>query len=353
MGVDLKRIYAKVADNKQATKKNVFVKVSKNGCVLGINGNIEKVEGAVKNLYANQRDIIDFSKLGSTDLSKYHLIVIGSHNKKTPLADRFKKYLEEGGVLVTTGRCLDTIIAGLFPDVITFDKQEIKGGAFKGEISSLEHPFIRGATKKKVMKFVIEDKCHPVKKIDPEVGEIVTSKKLEKKYGSGALIVRFNYGDGMIVYMLPQLHSPKSNEQGHYLSAYILSNILDEALTKAMPDEVREPSSAGEMAYVNMAVIEDPTKKCIFCESAFADYEGKVFKCGACGTHYHEFCLDQQLSKDGTCKNCTRLLIFEKYKGVLENSFGPPYFQPPVPPQESEGDKEHKKEGGLPPPPDN
>ncbi len=347
MGVDLKRIYAKVAEDKKATKRSVFEKVSNNGAVLGINGSIEKVEGAVKNLYANQRDVIDFSKLGATDLSKYHLILIGSHDKKAPLADRFKRYIEEGGILITTGRCLDTILAGLFPDLLTYEKNKIKGGAFKGEISNLEHPFIRGATKKKALKFWVGDKCHPIKKVNPDVGEIVTSKKLEKKYGSGALMVRCNYGEGMLVYMLPQLHPPKSNEQGHYLSAYMLSNILDEALIKAIPDEIMAPSSGDQMAYVTMAIIEDPSKKCIFCESQFADYEGKVFRCGGCETHYHEFCLDQQMAKEGTCKNCGRLMIFEKYKSAINTASGPPYFQPPGPPPESAG----RRDEGSPPPP--
>jgi hypothetical protein len=349
MVVDLKKVYAKVAESKQAEKRKVFVKVSNNGAVLGINGNREKVEDVIKNLYANQRDIIDFSKLGSTDLSKYHLIVIGSHDKKAALADRLKTYTEEGGYLVTTAKCLDTVVADLFPDLIGFDKKEIKGGAFKGEIPSLDHPFIRGATKKKSLKFWVEDRTHPIKKVKPGIDELVTSKKLKKKYGSGALIVTLNYGSGMIVHMLPKLHPSKSNENGHYLSAYILSNILDEAVTKAIPDEIRMPSDMRQMAYVNMAVIDDPTKKCIFCNSTFKNYEGKVFRCGSCGTNYHEFCLEQQLAINGTCGNCGKVMIYEKFKEALNAAAAPPYFQPPIPPQEPE---EKKEEEVLPPPPE-
>lgn len=346
MGVDLKKIYVKVAETKQAEKRGVFVKVSNNGAVLGINGNIEKIENAVKNLYANQRDIIDFSKLGSTDLSKYHLIVIGSHNKKVPLANRLKKYVEEGGHLVTTSRCLDKILTDIFPDLITYDKKEIKGGAFKGEVSSLEHPFIRGATKKKALKFWIEDKSHPIKKVKPGIDELISSKKLEKKYGSGALIVVLNYGSGMIVHMLPKLHPSQSNEQGHYISAYMLSNILDEAVTKATPDEIRMPSDMSQMAYVNMVMIDDPSKKCDFCGSTFKNYEGKIFKCGACGAHYHEFCLEQQLSRDGICSSCGKLMIYEKYKASIDAAVAPQYFPPPAPPPET------KREEVPPPPPE-
>jgi hypothetical protein len=302
MGVDLRKIYAKVAKIKQMEKRKAFIKVSNNGAVLGINGNMEKIENAVKNLYANQQDVTDFSKLGSIDLSKYHLILVGSHGKKAPLASRLKKYVQEGGYLVTTGRCLDTIIADLFPESVTFDKKEIKGGTFKGEISNLEHPFFRGATKKKALKLWIDEKSHPIKKKEQEIEELVSSKKLEKKYGSGALIISFNYGEGTVVHMMSKLHPTKSNDQGHYISAYILSNILDEAMTKAIPDEIVVPTDESLMGYVNMVIIDDPQLTCVFCGSSFKDSKGKVFRCGSCGSNYHEFCLEQQMGRDGTCK---------------------------------------------------
>ena len=248
---------------------------------------------------------------------------MGSHDKKVPLADRLKKYIEEGGFLVTTGRSLDTIIADLFPDIIGFEKQEIKGGAFKGEISSLEHPFIQEASKKKALKFWIEDKSHPIKKVKPDITDLVFSKKLEKKHGSGAVVVSLTCGGGTVVYMLSQLHSPKSNEQLHYTNAYMISNILDEAVTRAIPDEIASPSDMTQMAYVNMVVIDDPSKECVFCGSAFKDYDGKVLRCGACGTHYHEFCLDQQLSREGVCKEFGRLLVYEKFKNAINAGFAP------------------------------
>lgn len=348
MGVDLKKIYAKVAKSKQTEKGKVYVKVSNNGSVLGINGNKEKVEDAVKNLYANQRDTIDFSKLGATDLSKYHLIVIGSHDKKAPLTERLKKYVEDGGHLLTTAKCLDTIVADLFPSLIGYDKKEIKGGSFKGEIPSLGHPFIKGATKKKALKFWVEDKSHPIKKVKPDLTEIVTSKKLEKKYGSGAMVVALSHGSGMVVHMLPKLHPPQSNELGHYVSAYILSNVLDEAVNKAIPDEITAPSDLRQMAYVNMVVLDDPTKKCVFCGSTFKNYDGKVLKCGACGTHYHEFCIEQQMAREGTCSKCGKVMVYEKFKGAMDAASAAPYFQPPTPPPEPEP----KKEETPPPPPE-
>jgi len=302
----------------------------------------------VKNLYASQRDVIDFPKLSATDLSKYHLIVIGSHDRKVPLADRFKKYVEGGGFLVTTDKSLDKIIADIFPEMIGYDKQEIKGGAFKGEFSSIEHPFVKGATKKKTFKFWVEDKSHPIKKVRPDIEEVVSSKKLEKKYGSGAVVVAFNYEAGRIIHMLPKLHPSQSNENGHYLSAYILSNILDEAVNRAIPDEIRTATKVDQMAYVKLVILKDPSQKCVFCGSTFKDYKGKVYKCGSCKTYYHEFCIQQQLGRDGLCSNCGKLMIFEKYKSKIDATAAPRYAPPPTPPPPK---PDEPKEEELPPPP--
>jgi hypothetical protein len=352
MGVDLRNIYKKVAEAKRSTRKGVFVKVNKYGAVLGVNGTKEKVENVIKNLYANKRDIIDISKLDETDLSKYHLIIIGSQGKKDPAFDKLKNFVQEGGFLVTTDKSLDTIVAELFPDTITYKKEEIKGGAIKGEFSNMEHPFVRGASKKKVLKFWVEDKSHPITKKKPGVKSIVTSKKLKKKYDSEALMVALKFGDGMIVHMLPKLHPEESNEQGHYVSAHIVSNILDEAVIKMVPDEIRAPTNPSSMAYINMVLLKDPTINCVFCGSSFQDYEDKVYMCGACQEHYHKFCVEQQLARDGTCSKCGRVMIFENFKSDMEAAAAPQTFQPPDPPPEPETKKEEKKEEVPPPPPE-
>jgi hypothetical protein len=51
------------------------------------------------------------------------------------------------------------------------------------------------------------------------------------------------------------------------------------------------------------------TQKCALGDGTFAGYEGKVMKCGKCGTLYHENCLSIQL-QDGTCKICGSIFLF-------------------------------------------
>jgi hypothetical protein len=348
MGVELKRIYAKISKIKQSEYRKTYVKVSSNGAVLAINGKLEKVEGAVLNLYASQRDVIEFTKLDSTDLSKYHMIVVGSHDKKVPLADRFKKYVEEGGYLVTTGMCLENIVSDLFPEFLGFHKKVIKGGTFKGEISSPDNVLTKDTTNKKSLKYWVEEKSHPIKKISPNIKELVTSRKLEKKFGSGALVVAFNYGSGMVVHTLPHLHHPKANDSLNNANAYMLSNILDDSVTRAFPDEIKTPFDMHQMSYVNMVVLDDTSKKCNFCKSHFANYDGKVFKCGSCNTHYHEFCLNQQMAREGTCINCGKVLFFEKYKDALYDVYnrpqGVPQPQPTQRPESASSQTESKPE---------
>ena len=344
MGVELKKIYSNVAKSKETEKRRSYVKVSANGAVLGINGSKEKVEVVVKNLYAASHDVIDIGKLGETDLSKYHVVIVGSHNKKIPKSDKLKKYVEDGGYLITTGASLGAFVADLFPDMLASDKKEIKGGFYKGELESTGHPFFKGAAKKKAVKFWIEDKSHPVKKTGPNVKVLASSKKLEKKFGSGIIVAALSHGNGMLIYMLPKLHNLKSGEDPNYTNAYIVSNILDEAVNKAIPDVMTRASDMGQMAYVNMTVLDNKEEKCMYCGSTFKDYDGKVFKCGSCGTFYHQFCLDQQLSAEGVCKKCGKMLVYEQYKQTIAQA---PWQQPPQAAPQTEPEKQEKR----PPPP--
>jgi hypothetical protein len=346
MGVELKKIYSNVAKSKETEKRRSYVKVSANGAVLGINGSKEKVEVIAKNLYAASHDIADIGKLGETDLSKYHIVLVGSHDKKIPMSDKLKKYVEDGGYLITTSASLGAFVADLFPDMVTSDKKEIKGGFYKGELESTGHPFFRGASKKKAMKFFIEDKSHPIKKTGPTVKVLASSKKLEKKFGSGIVIAAFPHGNGMFVYMLPKIHNLKSGEGPNYINAYIISNILDEAVNKAIPDVMTRGSDMSQMAYVNMAVLDKKDEKCMYCSSTFKDYDGKVFKCSSCGTYYHQFCLDQQLSADGTCKKCGKFLVYEQFKQTIVQA---PWEQPP--PQAAPAPEPERQKQKPPPPP--
>ena len=51
------------------------------------------------------------------------------------------------------------------------------------------------------------------------------------------------------------------------------------------------------------------TQKCALGDGNFVESSGKIFKCGKCGTLYHENCLNIQL-QDGTCKICGSIFLF-------------------------------------------
>ena len=50
-------------------------------------------------------------------------------------------------------------------------------------------------------------------------------------------------------------------------------------------------------------------QKCALGDGNFADFDGKVYKCGKCGTLYHENCLGVQLAQ-GICKICDSIFLY-------------------------------------------
>lgn len=337
-------IYGNIVEDKQFSKKDVFEKVSGKGAVLGIKGKHENIKWIVDHLYAKRKDVIDFSKLSGIDLSEYHMIVIGSPGEKSPLLERFKKYVYSGGYLVTTGGSLYNIIGVLFPGFLVWKKEKIKEGMVKCELTRMEHPLLQGTKGKGDLKFWLEP-SYPINIRNPKgVNVLVSSKKLEKKYGSGALVVSFRYGEGMVVYMIPFFHPTKADEDQHYFSAALLSNLLDDAVNSAFPDPITSPTNQENMAYLSMIVLKDESKKCLACSKSFEDFKGVVHLCGGCKGLYHERCLEEQLREEGTCKYCGRLLIYEKHKDTLNAAYAPQYFAPPPSsPSEGEAGQEEKE----------
>jgi len=162
----------------------------------------------------------------------------------------------------------------------------------------------------------------------------------------------FDYGKtgGRIIHLISHTHLQKGGQKGKYASALIMTNILDEKVSKKMglskkpakgyvsdweesstqsytepsipwqtPNEQNQfvnPSS--EFGLTGTAQISEIdvniasfsyASKCSYCNYDFADYSGKIFKCQACDTLYHENCLNIQIN-EGICKNCGKILLW-------------------------------------------
>ena len=179
---------------------------------------------------------------------------------------------------------------------------------------------------------------------------LIASQELKSRWGEAPVLVYFNHGPnkGRVIHMISHSHLQKGSQKGKYASALILTNILDEKVSKKMgitkkpakgyvsdweqPEPYIQPQQATpslpDNQYLNPSsqnmgltgtsqIVEADVNsadfsyadKCSYCGYDYGEYTGKIYKCQSCGTTYHENCLNMQIN-EGTCKNCGKILLW-------------------------------------------
>ncbi|MBN2157308.1 MAG: hypothetical protein JW776_14780 [Candidatus Lokiarchaeota archaeon] len=372
-----KDLYSEVKAKKMAAlgKKDVVKAVEEHGKILAIRGKYEKPEKVIKYSYASVKDIISPSQVPKTNLSKYDVVLIGCPGSEIPKSGmtKFRDYvINDGGWILTTDWCLRTVIDDVFPGFIHWNGEKTDDAVVKCEMVDPHHPFLDGiygeivtgqystkGSKSPTFSWWLEDKSFPITIIRPElVTVLIRSPEIGKRWGKDPVLVYFDVGKmgGRVIHMISHTHLQKGGKKGHFVSAMILTNILDEKVgikhgvrksggTPQYADygstsssyssgiEWASPAtgSVGQNSYALpesqsqgttpelfgtaqiVEVIDKNTipvgQKCALGDGNFVDYVGKVYKCGKCGTLYHENCLNIQL-QDGTCKICGSIFLF-------------------------------------------
>lgn len=380
MGGDLKDLYSEVRKRKleALNKKEVVKAVEKHGKILAFEGEYEKPKDVIENMYAADKRFVKRKKIEKKiwqiDFDDYDLILIGCAGKSVPTAayKKIKKYVENGGWLLTTDWAIVHIVENIFPGFIKWNQEKTDDTVVACQIIKPNHPFLDGLlgelsqskwkdkkTKKEEFRWWLENKSFPIEVQNSRVEVLITSRKIKKKWGAEPVLVYFDYGKngGRVIHMISHTHLQKGGKKGKFASALILTNILDEKVSlrmglapsqpkgyvsnwegqKGTSSQEKQPSDDDvwitpeqEGNYVTPSnvegdigltatsqIIEIDTSspefsfgsKCPHCGNDFGNYTGKVFQCKECGTPYHKNCLDKQVS-EGTCKKCGKILLW-------------------------------------------
>ncbi len=371
-----KDLYSEVKAKKMAAlgKKDVVKAVEKHGKILAIRGKYEKPERVIKHSYASVKDIISPYEVLKRDLSKYDVVLIGCPGSEIPKSgmSKFRDYVvNDGGWVITTDWCLRTVIDDVFPGFIHWNGEKTGDAVVKCELVDPHHPFLDGVygaimtgkysskgAKSPTFSWWLEDKSFPISIIRPDlVTVLIRSPEIGSRWGKDPVLVYFDVGKmgGRVIHMISHTHLQKGGKKGHFVSAMILTNILDEKVgiktgvkksggapqyadyggssssyssgiewaspasttpqnNYALPDSQSQDSTPEMFGTAQIEEVSDKssipaTQKCALGDGTFAGYEGKVMKCGKCGTLYHENCLSIQL-QDGTCKICGSIFLF-------------------------------------------
>jgi hypothetical protein len=374
-----KDLYSEVKKRKMEAlnKKDVVEAVEKHGKILAIDGKYEKPKKVIEHMYASTKKVIKENEIMKINLSLYDVVLIGCPGSDIPYSahPKIKEFVTNGGYLITTDWAIHSIIENIFPGYIRWNGAKTADAVVACQILESNHPFLENVlseiqqskwskqstknTKKSEFRWWLETRSFPIQILNPQnVKVLISSREIQKKWGEAPVLVEFDYGKagGKVIHMISHTHLQKGGTKGKYVSALILTNILDEKISRKMgiskkispgyvsnwegitpqtseqssqipmedqwvslPEQenyVIPSNSAGGLAQTSQITEISPndnkfsfTSKCIYCGYDFVDHSGKVYLCQACGTLYHELCINHQIN-EGVCKNCGRILLW-------------------------------------------
>ncbi len=394
--MSFKDLYSEVKKRKMEAlnKKDIVKAVEKYGKILAVEGRFEKPKNVVENMYAAEKRTIKPSQIMKYELELFDIVLIGCPGDQIPEAahPRIQVFVQNGGWLITTDWALVSIVEKLFPGYLRWNGQKTADAVVACQLADPTHPFLDGVksemTREKWIKkatknaaidefrWWLETKSYPIRVINPvEVNVLIYSRDIKYKWGEGAVLCYFDVGTmgGRVIHIISHTHLQKGGEKGKFVSALILTNILDERISRKMgipltssvryvsdwtqtqtpkytetqfqtqgtfnpspggDDWLRPPTSSenyiipsstangrdgadsGEISLMGTSQINEAdrnsfslTTNCAYCTLDFNEYAGKIYICQECKAAYHEGCLNNQIN-EGTCKSCNRILLW-------------------------------------------
>ncbi len=328
-------------------KKDVVNAVEKHGKILAVEGRFEKPKKIISHMYAYEKRVVKPEDLMNIDLNQYDVVLIGCPGDKISgsTLQKIRNYvILNGGWLITTDWTITNVLELAFPGFIKWNGKRTADAVVACQIIKPNHPFLDGVLseiqqgkwakksdkniKKDEFRWWLENRSFPIMSQSNEVQVLIASWELKNKWGESPVLVTFPVGKkgGRIIHMISHAHLQKGSSRGKYISALILTNILDEKVSQKVGISRREesdyfykwqtPSTTGDMGLTGTSQIIEVSNNsislnsvCVYCDNDFNDFIEKILMCQACGTLYHENCLNLQIN-EGTCKKCGSILLW-------------------------------------------
>jgi len=235
---------------RNAQKSRVVEAVQTRGRILGVQGSMDSVQSVIPLCYAAVRDVVVPGAAPDRALSDYHVVVVGCPGKLTSeWCKALVGYVSGGGWLVTTDWAVAHILERWFPSMV-YHAGTISAGNVPVLYPAPDHPLIAGAPEHGVVRWDIERSSYLIGVKNEGVVEVlIVSPELKADrqrkgllpIGSagkqapqgGPVMVTFRWGKGRVVHFISHLHLQASDAKGRLVSAYILTNVLDEAVCQA------------------------------------------------------------------------------------------------------------------------
>lgn len=121
---------------------------------------------------------------------------------------KLSSFVAAGGQLITTDWALKYVLEKAFPGYVSYNQRPSTDEVIQVEIIDKEDPVVRGFWDEETQPvWWLEGMSYPVRVLNKnKVKVLIRSDELKKKYGEDAVLVRFEYGKGVVYHMISHFY---------------------------------------------------------------------------------------------------------------------------------------------------
>lgn len=231
MSRDIQEVFKEIEQNKitHHGKGPIIDTAKKQGKLLGVKGRMDYIHQVVPFCYCSQKDVVE-STSTPANLKQYNVILVGCPGQLgLEWISALQTFVTEGGYLVTTDWSLRNLLPAIAPGYISVGCSH--QGMYEIRFVDTTHPFLEDAASSNLSRWEVEYASELIR-IDntAAVKILIDSPGLIKQTGYGAIMVTFPFGKGCITHFVSHVYLQKGTKDDKYAAAFILTNIIDEAI---------------------------------------------------------------------------------------------------------------------------
>ncbi len=187
-------------------------------------------------------------------------------------ARRLATFVAEGGQLITTDWALKFVLEPAFPGYVSYNNKPTSDEVVRVEVMDKDDAVIKGFLDEETAPvWWLEGSSYPIKIQNKEkVKVLIRSKELKDKYGEEAVLIRFEYGKGVVYHMISHFYlqrtETKDTKQTSAASEYMKTknvSVLQDEAVKEQADKLNygEVQSANTSSEFIMRAVINQKKK--------------------------------------------------------------------------------------------
>jgi len=188
---------------------NLLEKLDKSEIIV-VSGSADHIENVLTAIEV-PHTLINPEQIVKMNFSPSQTLYINCHTGTYPKGtiEKIQTFVKTGGQLITTDWTLNNILSEAFPDTVAWNNQSTQDENVSIVCSEDDDEVLKSFKDEK--SWWLAGGSHPISVLNPhKVKTLIRSQALAQKHGGDAILVRFEYGEGVVYHMISHFHLQNS-----------------------------------------------------------------------------------------------------------------------------------------------